>query len=119
MARALPVRLPRPSRRGLALRLGADIVAEHLPTVALQGDQPDLLDRPVADVRRVDPDAGQQHLEVHVLQTFRLLHDVRRCEVVAALLQHMDQELNAGVTGGDENVGAARFRTLSETRRTP
>jgi hypothetical protein len=41
----------------------------------------------------VDPDAGQQHGQIKVPEACGLLHDVFTSELVAALLQNLNQRL--------------------------
>src|SRR3954453_2021934 len=84
-------------RLGLAADVGADHVSEQLPLLALELLELKLADRREIGRRGVDLDARQQRLGAEVLQARRLLYDVLAREIVAALLQDLNQRLGHGI----------------------
>src|SRR5581483_7519767 len=71
--------------------------AEQLPALAVELHHLQLLVDAIVLGRGVVDDARQREIELDVLQAGRLLHDVLAGQVVAAGLQHMDQELRGRV----------------------
>src|ERR1019366_3977446 len=85
----------------LAADVAADDIAEQLPPLALEALQLKLADRGEDGRRGVDLDAGQQDFGAEILEACGLLHDVFAGEVVAALLQHLNQGLRDAIADDD------------------
>jgi hypothetical protein len=96
----------------LAADLALDDLAEGHPALTLEFDQLHLLDRVIIRRAGVERDAGQQHVQLHVLQALRLLQNVLARQVVAGLAQHRLQRLH-GVVAVDmvERVALVRGRS--------
>src|SRR5262245_39440184 len=76
--------------------------AEQFPALAVELHHLQLLVDAIVVRRGVGDDARQVQVELDVLEAGRLLHDVLAGQIVAARLQHMDQQLRGGVAIGVE-----------------
>src|SRR5882672_4707778 len=83
--------------RTSAADIGADDLAKAFPGLALELHELQLRERSEIGGAGVRLDAGQQTAEFKVLDARGLLHDVFTGEVVAAVLQHVDDALCDGV----------------------
>src|SRR5487761_2310857 len=90
--------------RASAADVAADDVAEQHPSLALELHQLKLADRGEIGWRGVDLDAGQQDFGSEILEVCGLLHDIFAGEVVAALLQHLNQRLRDAVADLDRAI---------------
>src|ERR1035441_6479079 len=99
-------------RKPSASDVGADDVAEQLPFLALELHQLKLAERGKIGRAGIDLDAGQQDLGPEILEICRLLHDVFAGEVVAALLQHLNQGLCHAVTDHRAAIELVAFREV-------
>src|SRR5262245_149671 len=86
-----------PAGAGPLPALPAQHLAEQHPALAVEAGELHLLDR--IEVRRtgVELDARQQHGQLQVLDAGGLAHDVLAREIVAALLEDLDQRLSRRV----------------------
>src|SRR5260370_7274940 len=92
--------------------VAADDVAEQLPLLTLEPLQLKLADRGEIGWAGVDRNAGQQDFGAEILEACRLLHDVLAGEIVAALLQHLNQRLGDAVADDDGTVELVAFRKI-------
>src|SRR5262245_58814788 len=76
--------------------------AEQLPALAVEAHHLLLLVDAVVVRRGVALDARQREVELDILQIGRLFQHVLARQVVAALLEHMDQELRGRIAIGVE-----------------
>src|SRR5262245_7471839 len=76
--------------------------AEPLPPLACEAMHLHLLDGIEVGGASIDLDAGQQHAEFETLQVRGLLHHVNAREIVAALLEHLNERLRNAVAVGRE-----------------
>src|SRR5262249_37557129 len=87
--------------------------AEQFPARAVEADHLHLLDRRKIARTGVDPDARQQHAQLEIFQIGRLPHDVLAREVVAALLEHLDQRLRLQIGDNRAHRGFVAARIIS------
>src|SRR3954466_12580638 len=71
--------------------------AEQFPALAVELHHLQLLVDAVIVRRGVGDDARQRQIELDVLEAGRLLHDVLAGEIVAARLEHVDQQLRGRI----------------------
>src|ERR1700759_453125 len=102
-----------------AADVGADDIAEAFPSLALEPLQLYRRDRGEIGRRRVNLDARQQARDLEVLHACRLLHDVLPGQVVAAVLQHVNQTLGNDPGIHDGRVGAVCLRVVLVEERVP
>src|SRR5207245_5673248 len=81
-----------------AADLAAHERAEQFPALAVEVLHLHLFDRRKVIRASVDLDARQQHSQLQILETGRLLHDVLAGEIIATLLKHLNQRLCNKIT---------------------
>src|SRR5712691_4276187 len=101
-----------PGHKRSAADIGADDIAEQLPGIALEPHQLKLGKRGKVAGAGVDLDAGQQATELKPSYVGRLPHDVLAREIVATLLQYLDQRLGNCIAVNNRSVRAIRFREV-------
>src|ERR1700674_711259 len=76
--------------------------SKQLPALAVELHHLQLLVDAIIGRRGSADDAGQGQVQLNVFEGGGLLHDVVAGKVVAAALEHLDQELGGGVAVGVE-----------------
>src|SRR5439155_8715133 len=101
-----------PGHKRSAADIGADDVAEPLPGFALEPHQLKLGKRGKVGGAGIDLDPGQQATELKPSYVGRLPHDVLAREIVATLLQYVDQRLGNCVAVNNRSIRAICFREV-------
>src|SRR5947209_6014851 len=111
-----PTRKAGPNGTMSAANVAADDVAEQFPLVSLELHQLKLGDRREIGGAGVNLDARKQTTKFQIPDARRLLHDVFSREIVAALLQHIDEPLRDGVGVHDRTIDPVALREVFDEK---